>query len=139
MTEGEIKKPLRILVVEDDSATRESVFFKLQKMGFTADEAEDGRMALEKLRADSSYAGVLLDLRLPQKDGFVFLEEKKNDPAFDHIPVLVFSNVGQPQYVKRTLDLGAKGFLVKAFHSIDEIAEEVRMCFVENKCSIDYE
>lgn len=138
MTEIKKDKPIKILVVEDDTPMRESVVFKLRKAGFIIEEAEDGYAGIEKLRVDPLYGGILLDVRLPQKDGFWFLEEKNKYPQLREIPVLVFSNIGEMQIIKQTLDLGAKGFMVKATHSIDEIVEKVRKCFLEGNCEMDY-
>lgn len=136
----EIKKneQIKILVIEDDMPMRESVVFKLRKVGFIVEEVDNGSLGIEKIRADASYKGVLLDALLPQKDGFWFLEEKNKYPEVRDIPVLMFSNVGEAQVIKRALDLGAKGFMIKAIHSIDEIVEKIKKCFLEDKCETDY-
>lgn len=138
MTETKKDKQIKILVIEDDMPMRESVVLKLRKAGFIVEEADNGFSGIEKLRADASYKGVLLDVRLPQKDGFWFLEEKNKYPEVRDIPVLIFSNVGEAQVIKRALDLGAKGFIVKAIHSIDEIVEKIKQCFLEGRCETDY-
>lgn len=138
MKESKENKSFKILVIEDDEPMRESVVFKLRKTGFTVDDVGNGYTGMEKLHADPSYGGVLLDIRLPQKDGFWFLEEKNKYPQLREIPVLVFSNVGEGQVMKRALHLGAKGFLVKAAHSIDDIIGKVKMCFLEGICDTDY-
>ena len=129
----------RILVVEDDEATRESVVIKLQKKGFEADGAKDGREALEKIRKNPSCLGILLDLRMPNKDGFMFMEEKNKDGALRSIPVVIFSNLGQDEFIERATQLGAKGYLIKANHSIGGIIDEVESCFINNICHIDHE
>lgn len=138
MTDIKKSESIRILVVEDDAPMRESVVFKLRKSGFVVDEAENGYMGIEKLRANAQYGGVLLDVRLPQKDGFWFLEEKNKYPQLSEIPVLVFSNVGETRIVKLAMSLGAKGFLIKAVHSIDDVVEKVKKCFLEGVCETDY-
>lgn len=138
MTETKKDGLIKILVIEDDIPMRESVVFKLRKAGFIVDEVENAYAGIEKLRADSLYGGILLDARLPQKDGFWFLEEKNKYPQLHEIPVLMFSNVGEMQMIKHALDLGAKGFMVKAIHSIDDIVEKVRKCFLEDNCETDY-
>ena len=138
MTETKKDEPIKILVIEDDMPMRESVVFKLRKAGFIVEEAESGYAGIEKLRVNSLYRGILLDVRLPERDGFWFLEEKNKYPEFSEIPVLMFSNVGEMQMIKRALDLGAKGFMIKAVHSIDEIVDNVKKCFLEGKCETDY-
>lgn len=138
MTEITKDKQIKILVIEDDIPMRESVVFKLQKSGFIVEGVGSAYEGIEKLRADSLYDGILLDVRLPQKDGFWFLEEKNKYSELHKIPILIFSNVGEMQIIKRALDLGAKGFMIKAVHSIDEIVEKVRKCFLEGMCETDY-
>lgn len=128
----------RILLVEDDEPTLESAVFKLEKSGFLTDFAADGISALEKLSKDQSFDAILLDLRLPRGDGFAFLKKKNEDPAIKDIPVVIFTNLSQPEYVRRALDLGAKGYLVKAHHSLQEIVDELKKCMEGAECRVDY-
>jgi CheY-like chemotaxis protein len=128
----------RILLIEDDEPTRESTLFKLEKAGFETDFSEDGEEGLEKLKKDKSFDVILLDLRLPKGDGFVFLEQKNKDKSIKDIPVVIFSNFSQPEFIKRAMSLGAVGYLVKAYHSLEEIVEEVTRCLEGGQCRIDY-
>lgn len=136
MTRPPLKK--RILLVEDDLPTVEAALLKLKKSGFKTDFAEDGQIGLKKLRREGPFDGVLLDLRMPKGDGFQFLEGKMKDPKVRKVPVIIFSNLNQPEFVKRALDLGAIGYLVKANHSLDEIVKELKKCLETNQCQIDH-
>ena len=128
---------IRILLVEDDAPTRESAGIKLAKEGFTVETAENGFVAFEKIQRDSNFRAILLDLRMPKSDGFEFLEKKKAHPELQNIPVIVFTNLNQPENIERAVSLGAKGYLVKAHHSIQEIANELKNCLVHGTCIID--
>ena len=127
----------RILVIEDDKPTLESVLFKLKQRGFETDHALDGEGGFNKLSKHGPFLGVLLDMRMPGSDGFSFLEKKNKDDRLHDIPVLVFSNYGQSEYIARVLQLGARGYLVKAHHSVEDIINHVDRCFNKNDCSVD--
>lgn len=134
---AESKKPQRVLIIEDDDATRQAAVFKLEKEGFAVEQAVDGVQALELLGKDGTLDAILMDIRMPRGDGFHFLEAKHKDPKFSHIPVIVFTNLSQSEYVDRALSLGAKGYLVKAHHSLSEIILELKNCIEGKTCRID--
>lgn len=132
------KKP-RILLVEDDALTRESVLIKLNRSGFKTEFAEDGDSGLKKLRNQGPYAAVLLDLVMPNGDGFKFLKEKRDDPKIKDTMVIVFTNLSQKEQIKRAADLGAHGYLIKAHHSLQDIVKKLNQCLTDIKqCPIDY-
>lgn len=116
MTGSQSKK---ILVVEDDELTRESILLKLKKEGLAYEVAANGEVALDTLRRMVNCGVVLLDILLPIRDGFWFLEKKQKIQSLKDIPVVVFSNLGK--YNKRSLELGAKKYLLKTDYSIKEI------------------
>lgn len=126
-----------ILVIEDDEPTREAVLLKFDGAGLASEYATNGAEGLEKLRSGTAFDGILLDLRMPNVDGFAFLEQKNKDPHIRDIPVVIFSNFSQPEFISRAVALGAKGYLVKAQHSIEDILAEVRSCVTGGICTID--
>ncbi|MGH7635612.1 MAG: response regulator, partial [Gemmatimonadaceae bacterium] len=79
-----------VLVVEDDQPTRTLLARELGKAGWTVAEAENGRVALERI-AESRPALVLLDLMMPEMDGFEFLDVLRQDDAGRDIPVVVIT------------------------------------------------
>ena len=131
------KKIVRnVLVIEDDEPTREAILWKLNRSGYQGDSAEDGVVGFGMLK-QKQYSGVLLDLRMPRGDGYYFMEEKNKDAKLKDVPVVVFSNFSQPEFVNRSLQLGAKGYLVKAQHSIGEIVEGLTNCLENGQCLVD--
>jgi CheY-like chemotaxis protein len=132
-----LNTPWRILLVEDDDATRESATIKLKKEAFDVVTKVDGHLGLEYLKSDPHFDAILLDLRMPKSDGFEFMEKKGTDERIRDIPVIIFSNLNQREHVDRALRLGAKGYLVKAHHSIQEIVEELKNCLVNGICKVD--
>ena len=69
---------------------------------------------------------ILLDLLLPGIDGFTILERLKADKKTASIPVVVLSNLGQPEDINRAMKLGAEDFMVKANFTPNEIIEKIK-------------
>lgn len=114
----------KVLLVEDEDISRAVLAFKLGLLKICVDEARNGVEALDKIRAHL-YQLVLLDLRLPIKDGFEVLEEMGADRQLKDIPVWVLSNLGQKDEVDRAIKLGAKEFFIKANLDINELARKI--------------
>ena len=104
----------RILVVDDDPALLQTIAIVLKEHGYDVTTAEDGtRMqeALEKQAPDL----ILLDVLMPQMDGFQLLERLKGDDRFAEIPVLMVSSLPAEEATVRTLGLGAADYIRKPF------------------------
>ena len=78
-----------ILVVEDDMPTREVLCRSLESMGYMAHAAVNGRSGLDWLANHPAPNLILLDLMMPEMDGFEFLRELRQRPAFADVPVIV--------------------------------------------------
>lgn len=113
-----------MLLVEDDEIAKAALVFKLGLLKIGVDEAGNGVEALDKIRAHP-YTLVLLDLRLPMKDGFQVLEEMRADAQLKNIPVWVLSNLGQKDEIDRAIALGAKEYFIKAELDINELARKI--------------
>jgi CheY-like chemotaxis protein len=83
-----------ILVVDDDSAIRDSLSELLQDEGYLVARAQNGQQALEFLRANGAPCLILLDLMMPVMDGFEFIDQQRGDPALAGIPVVVITAAG---------------------------------------------
>src|SRR5687767_8501354 len=94
-----------VLVVDDDPAIRESLGEVLGDEGFQVVYAENGRMALEYLRACADPPClVLLDLMMPVMNGWEFCREKEQDPALEDVKVVVISAMPGPEAKNACLD-----------------------------------
>jgi CheY-like chemotaxis protein len=78
-----------ILVVDDDPPAREALCRTLTSMGYAAHAAVNGRSALDWLASHPAPSLILLDLLMPEMDGFEFLRELRKGPAFAQVPVIV--------------------------------------------------
>ncbi len=101
-----------ILIIEDEAEVRNFASRVLELEGYQVLQAEDGDTGL-RLVVKNRVALVLLDLRLPGRDGWAVLEEMKGNPELSSIPVIVFTaSAGVPQH-DRALSMGAADYLVK--------------------------
>ena len=122
-----------ILLVEDNPAEVRLSQLVIDEIGVphTLRVARDGEQALAMLRHQGEYARlpepdlVLLDLNLPRKDGREVLAEVKNDPALDHIPVLMLSTSRAERDVMECYRLNAAGYIQKPLE-LDEFAGVMR-------------
>ena len=106
---------LKFLVVDDFSTMRRIVRNLLKESGFTeADEAEDGVVALHKLR-NGTFDFVVSDINMPNKNGFELLKEMKADEKLKHIPVLMVTAEARKEDIVLAAQSGAAGYIVKPF------------------------
>jgi PleD family two-component response regulator len=108
--------PGRILVVDDGELNRKLLLRALIAEGHTAEQATNGREALELL-ATRPVDVVLLDLVMPELDGYETLAAIKADDALRHIPVIVISGVDELDSVVRCIEMGATDYLPKPFNA----------------------
>ncbi|NIR29630.1 MAG: response regulator [Gammaproteobacteria bacterium] len=114
-----------VLIVEDEAATREWLRRLLVEEGFEVTEAENGRVALERL-GESRPDLILLDLIMPQMDGFEFLSALRRVPGYADVPVIVVTAAELSEEDRRQLDRGVDSVLHKAAYDQDELLEELR-------------
>jgi DNA-binding response OmpR family regulator len=113
----------RILIVEDDQFLIDAYHAKFSHVKDThIDFAHDGNEAFQKIE-DHKPDSIILDLLMPNADGFDFLGMMKDKNI--HIPVLVASNLDSPENIKNAMDLGAKDYFIKSNTSIQEIVDKV--------------
>jgi len=109
--------PGSILVVDDDRVNRTLLTRTLTGAGHEVRTAENGREALELLRAQLSDV-VLLDIVMPELDGLSVLEEMKSDAALRDVPVIMISALDDFESVVRCIELGAEDYLPKPFDPV---------------------
>jgi DNA-binding response OmpR family regulator len=107
----------RLLVADDNKVNRLLLCRSLQLMGHTVASAQDGRAALEALRGGGVDL-LLLDLEMPELDGFALLEQRAADPSLREVPVIVTSSVEGVAAVARCIELGADDFLHKPVNPV---------------------
>jgi serine phosphatase RsbU (regulator of sigma subunit) len=110
-------EPGRLLVVDDVEANRDLLARRLTKLGHEVAVAVNGREALEKI-ARESYDLVLLDVMMPELDGYQVLERLRDDGSLWRLPVIMISAVDETASVVRCIEMGATDYLTKPFNSV---------------------
>ena len=104
--------PSPLLIVDDNSMNRIILSRYITKLGYRATLAENGRQALDKLQGEP-FDLVLLDVEMPQMDGYQVLEQLKANPRLRDIPVIMISAVEELESVVKCIELGAQDYLPK--------------------------
>lgn len=114
----------KILIVDDEELIRKIYFERLNFEGFQVETANDGVEALEKMKTFTPDL-VLLDILMPRKDGFATLEEIKKTPELKDINVIILTNAGREDDIKKGIFLGANDYLIKTNYSPNEIVGKI--------------
>ena len=113
--QGESEESGLILVVDDNEENRDVLARRLQKQGHWAVTAAGGREALGAL-AEQPFDVVLLDIMMPDMDGYEVLSRIKNDPRTQRLPVIMISALDETDSVVRCIEMGAADYLPKPFN-----------------------
>ena len=107
----------RILVVDDNRTNRLKLSMSLSQQGYQVSLAENGQQALDLLLSEP-FDVVLLDILMPEMDGYQVLERIKGNPKLRDIPVIVISAVDEIESVVRCIEKGAEDYLPKSFDPV---------------------
>jgi CheY-like chemotaxis protein len=116
--------PCPVLIVEDDEATREMMRRLLEKEGWRVAEAENGRIALERL-AEQRPDLILLDLMMPEMDGFQFIIALR-ETEWRSIPIVVVTAMELTLEERQQLNGSVERILQKSAYNRDELLQEIR-------------
>lgn len=116
----------KILIVEDEAALLYALKARLTVDGYevlTADSAELGLKIIEQAKPNV----IVLDILLPEMNGYDFLKKIKNDERFREIPVIITSNLSAKKEIEKGLKLGAKDYLVKTEFNLDDFIKKITL------------
>jgi DNA-binding response OmpR family regulator len=122
----------RILLIEDDTFLVGMYVKKLELEHFETLVANDGERGLA-LAKQTPPDLILLDILLPEMDGFLVLEELKRDPNTRGIPVILLTNLSQKKDVERGIALGANDYLIKAHFMPAEVVTKIKTIIEQTK------
>ena len=115
----------RVLVVEDDEPARTMLRRTLTKAGWVVADAENGRVGLERMREQVPTL-ILLDLMMPEMDGFEFLEALRTEPAWREVPVVVITAKVLTEDDRRRLNGGVEAVVQKGGRMSTDLLTEVQ-------------
>jgi DNA-binding response OmpR family regulator len=122
----------KILVIEDDKFLLKIINKKLSTEDYQLIQAMNGEEGLRAAREKKPDL-ILLDLVLPEMDGFEVLKRLKDNPTCSNIPVIVLSNLGEREKIDKGLKLGAADYLVKADLNPGEIVNRIKLVLEKDK------
>jgi adenylate cyclase len=114
---GAAEQPGRLLVVDDNETNRDLLLRRLTRQGYEVAVAVDGRQALERIAAEE-FDLVLLDIMMPELNGYQVLQHLKADPRLRHLPVIMISALDEVDSVVRCIGIGAEDYLSKPFNPV---------------------
>jgi len=121
-----MKTKATILIIDDDEFLLDMYSLKFRQSGWGVDIAMNPTEAIEKIKdGNLSLNVVLLDLVMPNMDGFDFLEVVKKENLLKDSQLVVLSNLGQQENIDKAMKLGASGYLVKAYLTPVEVVDKV--------------
>lgn len=118
-------KEKKVLIVEDDSVLGSMYKIKFETSGFHVTVATNGADGLEVARKNS-FDIILLDIIMPQLDGFSVLAELKSDAKTKEIPVIMLTNLGTEEDKKKGKEMGAVDYVVKSSLTPTQVSDKVK-------------
>lgn len=115
----------KILIIEDDRYISKMYQLKLSLEGYEVQVAENGREGADKIK-EMMPDIILLDILMPELDGFEVLKIAKSDEATKKIPVLIMSNLGQEDHIQKGMQMGAVGYIVKSQYTPSKVVEKIK-------------
>ena len=115
----------KIMVVEDETALQKVLVEWLKTEGFDVAAASTGLEAVKMIPEELPDL-ILLDIILPEMDGFEVMRELAKNPATASIPIIILSNLGDEENRNLALQLGAKSFLVKAEYDLPGVKKKIQ-------------
>ncbi len=113
----------KVLVIEDEELIRESILHLLNKRGFSATGAENGRLGLQ-LAKEIFPDLILCDVRMPELDGYEVLRALRQDPTTATVPLILLTAEASQNVIYQGQLLGANGYLIKPF-TINQLLEAI--------------
>ena len=123
-----MKENRKALVVDDSIFMRKNLIKILKKLGFSEFfEAEDGIQAVKEFEQQEEIDLITLDITMMGMDGITAIERMNeiNNKSSKKINVLMVTALGKQELIKKALELGAKGYIIKPFRE-DQIADQIK-------------
>jgi DNA-binding response OmpR family regulator len=128
-----MEKKYTVFIVDDDDFLLDMYSLKFRESGFNVEVAHKGNLALEKLREGFNPEVMLLDIVMPEMDGFEVLQEIKKENLAKNTLLIILSNLGQKEDIEKGEKLGVDDYLIKAYLTPKEVVEKVTTLIKKKK------
>lgn len=118
----------RVLVIDDQSAVRASLRLTLTYLGYSVEEAENGKEALRKARENTPDL-ILCDFDMPVMNGLETLVQVRKDPVLGRMPVIIMSAMVTEEDERRLMNEGANAVLLKPF-ALADLGRLINQCLI---------
>lgn len=115
----------KIVLIEDDMYLRKMYELGLKKAGFQVKSAENGKLGLELIESTQPDL-VLLDVIMPELNGFEVLKRLNESGKIKNYQIIMLTNLGQEDDLKKALELGAKDYIIKSNFTISEVTQKIK-------------
>ena len=112
-----------ILVVDDSINVRRYLSLNLENAGYKVEQAKDGQDAVDKLFNGLVVQGVICDIEMPRLDGYGVLEELKDQPEFEELPIIMLTSRSNEKHRKLAMNLGASAYFSKPYNERELLAK----------------
>ncbi|MFA5051248.1 MAG: response regulator [Patescibacteria group bacterium] len=113
-----------VLIVEDEPSIRDAIVIKLTRKGFTVLEAKNGQEGLD-IALQKHPDLILLDVIMPIMDGLTVIKKLKEDEWGKTVPVLLLTNLSDPEAVSKSIKIDRSDFLIKSNWTLEEVVEKI--------------
>jgi len=118
-------KKIKVLIIEDDTYISDMYKIKFESENFETIIASDGIEGIKLLKKETPDI-ILLDIVMPQVDGFSVLKMIKKDKNLEKVPVILLTNLSQKENIERGFELGANGYIIKAHFTPSEVVKKIK-------------
>ncbi|MBI4138432.1 MAG: response regulator transcription factor [Candidatus Wildermuthbacteria bacterium] len=125
---------MKIFLVEDDPLLIDIYGTKFRNAGFEVENSDNGEKAVGAIMKSDPDA-IVLDLVLPHLDGWGVLSALRKQKKLDKVKIMILSNLGQDEEIKKGYDMGANAYLVKAHNTPSQVVEGVRKMLAGKRSS----
>ncbi|MAG44755.1 response regulator [bacterium] len=122
----------KILIMEDDPFIARMYIKKLIKEGYTARQADNGIEGIDIMQTFLPDL-VMLDIIMPQMDGFEVIRKLKDTKKFNKIPIVLLTNLGEKENIEKGLALGADDYIIKAHFTPEEAIARIKKILNKNE------
>lgn len=115
----------KVLIIDDDEFLLDMYSTKFREQGFQVEISFGGEEGLKKIKEGFVPDVILLDIIMPNMDGFEFLTHLKDEKMMGKMKVLILTNLGQKEDIEKGLSLGASDYIIKAYLTPSEVVKKV--------------